>query len=82
VKNAGAAWTVLALPTGRRHQVRKLSREVDRIYCAHLSSDCHRPLAGSYENLEALSDGSLRELLDSLTVAAPRGVDGSTASTA
>lgn len=52
LENAGASRVVLALPTGKQHEVKRLAERAFRTYCANLHHDLGAQLARAYQDID------------------------------
>ena len=59
LENAGASRVVLALPTGKQHEVKRLADRAFRTYCANLHHDLGAQLARAYQDVDQPTSLSL-----------------------
>jgi putative phosphoribosyl transferase len=52
LENAGASRVVLALPTGKQYEVKRLAERAFRTYCANLHHDLGAQLARAYQDVD------------------------------
>ena len=60
LENAGASRVVLALPTGKQHEVKRLAERAFRTYCANLHHDFGAQLARAYQDVDRSTGPAIR----------------------
>ncbi len=61
LENAGASRVVLALPTGKQYEVKRLAERAFRTYCANLHHDRGAQLARAYQSVDEATRQSARQ---------------------
>lgn len=63
VRNAGARWTDVAVPTGHRRAADRMAESVDRVFCANIRSGSSFAVAQAYQDWYDVTEEEAANLL-------------------
>lgn len=64
LRNAGTGRIVVAVPTGHRHSVEMIARDVEALYCANIRGGLSYAVASAYQNWSDVAEEEVVKILE------------------